>query len=158
MDYEPLFNIVLWRPEIPNNTGNIGRTCLALQAKLHLIGPLGFDISDKTVKRAGLDYWPYLKKSMYSSWDEFQEMNAGGRFFLITTKSDQLCYQAQFQKNDFFIFGQETKGLPEDILSSYPDSKLRIPMLGPTRSLNLANAVAIMGYEFVRQKLTSMTL
>ncbi len=154
MDYEPLFHIVLWRPEIPNNTGNIGRTCLALQAKLHLIGPLGFDISDKSVKRAGLDYWPYLKKTVHNSWEDFLISEAGGRYFLVTTKSDQLCFTPKYQKNDYFIFGQETKGLPDEMLQTYADSKVRIPMLGPTRSLNLANAVAILGYEFLRQRLT----
>lgn len=153
MDYEPLFHVVLWQPEIPNNTGNIGRTCLAMQAKLHLIKPLGFDISDKTVKRAGLDYWPYLKKTVHESWDDFLKSEEGGRMFLVTTKSDQLCFEPKFQKNDYLIFGRETKGLPDKILDAYPDHKIRIPMLGPTRSLNIANAVAIVGYEFIRQKL-----
>lgn len=153
MDYEPLFNVVLWQPEIPNNTGNIGRTCLAMQAKLHLIRPLGFDIDDKTVKRAGLDYWPYLKKTIHESWEDFLKSEAGGRMFLVTTKSDLLCFQPKFQKNDYLIFGRETKGLPDEILDAYPDHKIRIPMLGPTRSLNIANAVAIVGYEFIRQKL-----
>jgi tRNA (cytidine/uridine-2'-O-)-methyltransferase len=153
MDYDPLFHIVLWQPEIPNNTGNIGRTCLGLQAKLHLIGPLGFDISDKAVKRAGLDYWPYLKKSIHTSWEEFLESEPEGRKFLVTTKSDMLCFTPKYQKNDYFIFGRETKGLPDAILDLYPEQKIRIPMLGPTRSLNVANAVSIVGYEFVRQKL-----
>lgn len=153
MDYEPLFNIVLWQPEIPNNTGNIGRTCLAMQAKLHLIGPLGFEITDKSVKRAGLDYWPHLKKSMYDSWEEFLESKKDARLFFVTTKSDVLCYEPKYQKNDYFIFGRETKGLPEEMLDQYPEQKIRIPMLGPTRSLNLANAVAIVGYEYLRQKL-----
>ncbi len=153
MDYEPLFHIVLWQPEIPNNTGNIGRTCLGLQAKLHLIGPLGFDISDKAVKRAGLDYWPYLKKSVHNSWEDFLLAEPLGRKFLVTTKSDQLCFIPKYEKNDYFIFGRETKGLPDTILDLYPQHKIRIPMLGPTRSLNVANAVSIVGYEFVRQKL-----
>lgn len=153
MDYEPLFHIVLWQPEIPNNTGNIGRTCLAMQAKLHLIGPLGFDISDKSVKRAGLDYWPYLKKSIHNSWEDFLASETEGRKFLVTTKSDQLCFEPKYRKNDYFIFGRETKGLSDQILDTFPDHKIRIPMLGPTRSLNVANAVAIVGYEFLRQKL-----
>ncbi len=153
MDYEPLFHVVLWQPEIPNNTGNIGRTCLAMQAKLHLIGPLGFDISDKSVKRAGLDYWPHLKKSLHDSWDNFLDSEPEGRKFLVTTKSDQLYFKPDFQKGDYFIFGRETKGLPDEILETYPDHKIRVPMLGPTRSLNIANTVAIVGYEFLRQKL-----
>lgn len=153
MDYEPLFHVVLWQPEIPNNTGNIGRTCLGMQAKLHLIGPLGFDISDKSVKRAGLDYWPYLKKSLHNSWEDFLISEPEGRKFLVTTKSDQLCFKLKYQKNDYFVFGRETKGLPDEMLDAYPDQKIRIPMVGPTRSLNVANAVAIIGYEFLRQKL-----
>lgn len=153
MKYKPRFHIVLWQPEIPNNTGNIGRTCLALEAKLHLIGPLGFDISDKAVKRAGLDYWPLLQKEVYASWDDFLASQDIGRLFLITTKSDQLYYEPEFKEGDFFLFGQETKGLPQEIMEAYPSHKLRIPMYGPTRSLNLANTVAIIGYEVMRQSL-----
>ena len=151
MHYTPRFHIVLWRPEIPNNTGNIGRTCVALEAQLHLIGPLGFDISDKAVRRAGLDYWSSLKKELYSDWESFLQKQNPKRLFVITTQADQLYFEPQFQPNDYFLFGQETQGLPPEIIDQYPKNQLRIPMLGPTRSLNLANATAIIGYEVLRQ-------
>lgn len=157
MIYKPKFNIVLWQPEIPNNTGNIGRTCVAMHAKLHLIKPLGFEITDKAVKRSGLDYWPYLQKEIHESWEAFVENEKIGQLYFVTTKADKLYYEVQFKKNDYFIFGKETKGLPEELMNTSPESKIRIPMLGMTRSLNLANSVAIVGYEALRQDLMSKT-
>lgn len=146
-------HIVLWQPEIPNNTGNIGRTCLALEAHLHLIKPLGFDISDKQVKRAGLDYWPHLNKTIYESWDDFAKGKDPKKFYFLTTKTKTLYFEPQYSKGDYLIFGRETQGLPDEIMDTMPEHKVRIPMLGLTRSLNLANSVAIAGYEVFRQQL-----
>ncbi len=150
----PRLHIVLWQPEIPNNTGNIGRTCLALEAHLHLIKPLGFDISDKQLKRAGLDYWPHLSKSVYESWEHFAEGKDPQKLYFLTTKTKKLYFEPQYQKGDYLVFGRETCGLPDSIMDLSPEHKVRIPMLGMTRSLNLANSVAIAGYEVFRQQLT----
>lgn len=150
----PRMHIVLWQPEIPNNTGNIGRTCLALEAKLHLIKPLGFELSDKYLKRSGLDYWHLLDKEIYESWEHFCEGKDTSKFYFLTTKAKQLHFEPQYQQGDYLIFGRETCGLPDEIMDINPEHKVRIPMLGMTRSLNLANSVAIAGYEVFRQQLT----
>lgn len=154
MESTPRLHIVLWQPEIPNNTGNIGRTCLALDAHLHLIKPLGFDISDKQLKRAGLDYWPHLVKTVYESWGHFAQDKDPSRFYFLTTKTKRLHFEPEFKHGDYLIFGRETCGLPDEIMDIQPENKIRIPMLGMTRSLNLANSVAIAGYEVFRQQLT----
>ncbi len=146
-----MFNIVLAEPEIPANTGNISRTCAVTGAALHLIKPLGFDISDKHLKRAGLDYWQYLDIHIYENMDEFFEKNRGGRFFFCTTKAKKAYTDFTYRDGDFFIFGKETKGLPEELLSENMESCIRIPMLPTLRSLNLSNSVAIVIYEVLRQ-------
>ncbi len=147
-----MFNIVLVEPEIPPNTGNIGRLCLATRATLHLVGPLGFALDDRTVKRAGLDYWREVDLRLWNSLGELQAaQKANARYFYLTTKAVRPYYRAQFQPGDFLVFGRETKGLPESLLYAHPDCTLTIPMHG-TRSLNLATAVAIVLFEAVRQQ------
>ena len=147
-----MFNIVLVEPEIPANTGNISRTCAVTGASLHLIKPLGFDISDRQLKRAGLDYWQYLDITVYENLAEFFEKNEGGRFFFCTTKAKKSYADIEYKDGDFFIFGKETKGLPEELLAENMESCIRIPMLPTLRSLNLSNSVAIVVYEALRQK------
>lgn len=146
-----MFNIVLVEPEIPANTGNISRTCAVTGATLHLIKPLGFDISDRQLKRAGLDYWQYLDITVYENLGEFFEKNAGGRFFFCTTKAKKSYADIEYKDGDYFIFGKETKGLPEELLAENMQSCIRIPMLETLRSLNLSNSVAIVVYEALRQ-------
>ncbi|MBR3848353.1 MAG: tRNA (uridine(34)/cytosine(34)/5-carboxymethylaminomethyluridine(34)-2'-O)-methyltransferase TrmL [Oscillospiraceae bacterium] len=148
---EALFNIVLVEPEIPSNTGNISRTCAVTGASLHLIHPLGFDISDKQVKRAGLDYWEYLDIHEYKNLEDFFEKNRDGRFFFCSTKAKNVYTENEYRDGDFFIFGKETRGLPEELLAAHPDECIRIPMLPTLRSLNLSNSVAIVAYEALRQ-------
>ena len=147
-----MFNVVLIEPEIPPNTGNIGRLCLATHSTLHLVKPLGFSIDDRELKRAGLDYW---KEVDVRTWDSFSELQrrqaASARYFFLTTKSGRAYYNVKFHEGDFLIFGRETKGLPENLLEQNLDSCLTIPMHG-TRSLNLATAVAIVLFEAVRQQ------
>src|SRR4051812_27754044 len=147
-----MFNVVLVEPEIPPNTGNVGRLCLATGARLHLVKPLGFSIEDKALKRAGLDYWADVK---VTTWDSFTALQAAqsadARFFYLTTKSKSPYWDAQFQRDDFLVFGRETKGLPEPLLHANADRCLTIPMPGSTRSLNLATSVGIVLYEAVRQ-------
>ena len=147
-----MFNVVLVEPEIPPNTGNIGRLCLATRSTLHLVGPLGFSTDDRTLKRAGLDYWPEVD---LRSWDSLGALQAAqpadARFFYLTTKSDQLYHAIQFRPGDFLVFGRESKGLPESLLAANRERSLTIPMHG-TRSLNLATAVAIVLFEAVRQQ------
>lgn len=151
-DSEILFNIVLVEPEIPQNTGNIGRTCVGTNCHLHLVGQLGFELSDKNVKRAGLDYWPYLKLSRYESYqDWFKTVPDPSRVFYFTTKTKQTYFQPKFQQGDWFVFGKETKGLDPAIIMANPTQAVTIPMLGPVRSLNLATSVAIAAYEGIRQ-------
>ena len=146
-----MFNIVLVEPEIPPNTGNIGRLCLATRSTLHLVGPLGFSTDDRTLKRAGLDYWAEVDVRYWSSFGELQAaQNAAMRYFFLTTKSSRPYHAVQFQRGDFLVFGRETKGLPETLLRANADRLLTIPMHG-TRSLNLATAVAIVLFEAVRQ-------
>lgn len=146
-----MFNIVLVEPEIPANTGNISRTCAVCGASLHLVRPLGFDISEKQVRRAGLDYWEYLDIKLYDNIEDFFEKNRNGRFFFCTTKAKNVYTDMEYREGDYFIFGKETKGLPEELLAAHPRECVRIPMLPTLRSLNLSNSVAIMVYEAFRQ-------
>jgi len=147
-----MFNVVLIEPEIPPNTGNIGRLCLATDATLHLVRPLGFSIDDKTLKRAGLDYW---KETKVKLWDNFAQLQAAypqGRFWYLTTKSKRPYEEAPFAPDDFLVFGRETKGLPEPLLAAHAESCLTIPMTQKARSLNLATAVGIVLFEAMRQE------
>ncbi|MEY2573246.1 MAG: tRNA (cytidine/uridine-2-O-)-methyltransferase [Verrucomicrobiota bacterium] len=146
-----MFNVVLVEPEIPPNTGNIGRLCLATGSTLHLVKPLGFSIDDRELKRAGLDYWKEVEVKLWDSFEQlWQEREAGGRFFFLTTKSDRAYYDVSFRAGDFLVFGRETKGLPESLLAAHREHLVTIPMRG-TRSLNLATAVGIVLFEAVRQ-------
>jgi len=150
-----MFNIVLVEPEIPPNTGNIARLCLATDSTLHLVKPLGFSIDDKAVKRAGLDYWKETKVELWDSFPLLQAANPEGRFWYLTTKTNRPYYETAFQAGDFLVFGRETKGLPEPLLEENPDRQLTIPMTSKTRSLNLATAAAIVLFEGMRQIRTS---
>jgi len=145
-----ILNIVLFEPEIPQNTGNIARTCAATGARLHLVGPMGFKITDKQVKRAGLDYWDDVSISYYDDVDDFYSKNKGEMYYL-TTKSEKNYTDAAFSDGCYIIFGKETKGIDENILIKNKETCLRIPMIGEIRSLNLANSVAIVAYEAYRQ-------
>ena len=146
-----MFNIVLVEPEIPQNTGNIVRTCAATGCRLHLVRPLGFEVSDKYLKRAGLDYWQYADITYWDSFKELENANAGATFYFFTTKGRTRHCDAEFKEGDFLVFGKETKGLPEELLIEHPSACLRIPMIGELRSLNLSNSVAIAVYEALRQ-------
>ena len=144
-------NIVLLEPEIPANTGNIGRTCVATGTKLHLIEPLGFDISDKAVRRAGMDYWKDLDLAVYRNFEEFLEKNPGAKIYMATTKAQKAYTQVEYGPDDYIMFGKESAGIPEEILVENPDNCIRIPMVGDMRSLNIGNSVAIILYEALRQ-------
>lgn len=147
-----LLNIVLVSPEIPNNTGNIGRTCVGTRAKLHLIEPIAFEISDKHLKRAGLDYWPHLDWQIHKNWDEFMKtVKDESRLFFFTTKVKRRYFDIQYQPGDYLVFGRETKGLDEALLRRYEAQTVTIPQYGPIRSHNLSNAVAVAAYEAIRQ-------
>ena len=146
-----MLNIVLVEPEIPQNCGNIARTCAATGARLHLIRPLGFDISDKAVKRAGLDYWHMVEVFDYENLDDFFARNQVKEMWCLSTKAPRCHTQAQYHDECYLFFGKETKGLPEDFLNAHYDSCVRIPMKSDARSLNLSNAVAITVYEALRQ-------
>lgn len=143
-------NIVLVEPEIPQNTGNIARTCAATGASLHLIEPLGFKVTDKNLKRAGLDYWHFLDLKYYKSFEEFASTNSG-EFYFYSTKAPNKYTQPHYGDNVYLIFGKETAGLPEELLKANIDKTVRIPMLENIRSLNLSNSVAIGVYEVLRQ-------
>lgn len=145
-------NIILHEPEIPANTGNIGRTCVATGTALHLIRPLGFDISDKAVRRAGMDYWNDLELYVYEDFNDFVSKNPNARIYMATTKAKKAYTEAIYEENDFIMFGKESAGIPEEILIKYEDTSVRIPMIGEIRSLNLSNSVAIMLYEALRQQ------
>jgi len=147
----PTLNVVLVEPEIPQNTGNIARTCAATGARLHLVEPMGFKIDDTKLKRAGLDYWHLLDITYYSSLDDFFDKNKGGEFFYFTTKGRKAHSDAEYPDGSFLVFGKETAGLPEDLLYQNPDRCVRLPMRGEARSLNLSNAVAVGVYETLRQ-------
>lgn len=144
-------NIVLHEPEIPENTGNIGRTCVATDSILHLIKPLGFVIDDKHLKRAGLDYWPKLKYFVYESYEDFLAKNPNAKIFYATTKAKRCYSEVSFGPDDFIMFGKESAGIPEEILVDNEPTCIRIPMWGDIRSLNLGNSVAIILYEALRQ-------
>ncbi len=144
-------DIVLLEPEIPQNTGNIARTCAALGCKLHLIEPLGFSLEDKYLKRAGLDYWTLLEVDVHKNIDTFLNANPGGVLFFFSKKADRAYHEAAFAGQCFLVFGKETLGLPDSLLETYRDACYRIPMREGARSLNLANSVAITAYEAFRQ-------
>ena len=146
-----MINIVLHEPEIPQNTGNIGRTCVAAGMRLHLIKPLGFSLDEKQLKRAGLDYWPDLDVTVYEDYEDFLAKNEGGKIYYATTKGHLVYTQAQYEPDCYIMFGKESAGIPEEILRDHEDTCVRIPMIGETRSLNLSNAVAIVAYEALRQ-------
>ena len=145
------FNIVLLEPEIPANTGNIGRTCVATGTRLHLIEPLGFRLSEKELKRAGMDYWPQLDVTTYVNYEDFLRKNRGARPHTATTKGPKVYTETQFEPDCYIMFGKESAGIPEEILLENQERAIRIPMLGDTRSLNLSNSVAIVLYEALRQ-------
>ena len=144
-------NIVLHEPEIPQNTGNIARTCAATGAALHLIRPLGFNIDDKKLKRAGLDYWHHLDITYYDGLDDFYAKNSDAKVFYFTTKAKHVYTEIQYPDPVFIMFGKETRGLPEDLLYAHPEECVRLPMRDGLRSLNLSNTVAIAVYEILRQ-------
>ena len=147
-----MFNIVLVEPQIPQNTGTIGRLCVNLGATLHLIEPLGFDIDDKAVKRAGLDYWKHLDLVVWESFDEFLAKHPiGDSSYMATTKTDNLYFNAAFKKDDYILFGSETRGLDEKVLLAHPDRCITIPMGGAGRSLNLGLSVGVVVYDALRQ-------
>lgn len=145
-------NVVLVEPEIPQNTGNIGRTCVATGSVLHLVKPLGFEVTDKYLKRAGMDYWKDLEVHYYENLAEFLEIHKDKEMFFLSTKSKKNHTEITYPDDAFLLFGKESKGLPEDLLLNNFDRCVRIPMLGNTRSLNLSNSVAIAVYEYYRQK------
>ncbi|GIP34303.1 tRNA (uridine(34)/cytosine(34)/5-carboxymethylaminomethyluridine(34)-2'-O)-methyltransferase TrmL [Paenibacillus sp. J2TS4] len=145
------FHIVLVEPEIPANTGNISRTCAATGTYLHLVRPLGFSTDDKTLKRAGLDYWHSVKLEYHDSFDEVKHKYPEARFFYATTKADKSYADFEFRDGDFFVFGKETAGLPKDIIESNQETCMRIPISDDVRSLNLSNSAAIILYEGLRQ-------
>ena len=145
------WNIVLFEPEIPANTGNIGRTCVATGTRLHLIEPLGFRLNEKAIKRAGMDYWQDLDVTTYVNYEEFLEKNKGAKIYMATTKSKQTYTEVSYEPDCYIMFGKESAGIPEEILVKHPDTCVRIPMIGETRSLNLSNSVAIVLYEALRQ-------
>lgn len=143
-------NIVLIEPEIPQNTGNIARTCAATGARLHLVGPMGFKIDDKKLKRAGLDYWHLLDITYYENLEDFLRKTQGD-FYFFTTKARKVYSDTKYPDNCYLLFGKETKGLPEELLLKHPDTCVRLPMISGARSLNLSNTVAIATYEVLRQ-------
>lgn len=144
-------NVVLLEPEIPSNTGNIGRTCVATGARLHLIDPLGFRLDERSIRRAGMDYWEKLDVTRYADYEEFLEKNPGAKIYMATTKGPRSYTEVTYEPDCFLMFGKESGGIPEEILVEHPDTAVRIPMLPGIRSLNLANSVAIVLYEALRQ-------
>ena len=145
-------HIILHQPEIPANTGNIGRTCVAAGADLHLIEPLGFRLTEKEIKRAGMDYWERLNVTRYMNFDEFKSMHPDARIWMATTKAKHLYTDVSYGPDDFIMFGKESAGIPEELLVDYEEFCIRIPMLSEIRSLNLSNAAAIVLYEALRQQ------
>ena len=146
-----MLNIVLFEPEIPANTGNIGRTCVATGTRLHLIEPLGFKINEKALKRAGMDYWDDLDVTTYIDYNDFLEKNPGAKIYMATTKAHQIYTDVKYEPDCYIMFGKESAGIPEEILVQTPDTAIRIPMNPQIRSLNLSNSVAIVLYEALRQ-------
>lgn len=154
-----MLNIVLHEPEIPANTGNIGRTCVAANARLHLIEPLGFRLNEKNLKRAGMDYWKDLDVTTYIDFNDFMEKNPGAKIYMATTKAHKVYTDVQYEPDCYIMFGKESAGIPEEILVNHEEDCIRIPMLGDIRSLNLGNSVAIVLYEALRQNnFTGMNL
>jgi len=147
-----MLNIVLFEPEIPANTGNIGRTCVATNTRLHLIEPLGFRLNEKNLKRAGMDYWEHLDVTTYIDYRDFMEKNPGAKIYMATTKSPNLYTDVKYEPDCYIMFGKESAGIPEEILLDYKETAVRIPMFPEIRSLNLANSVAIVLYEALRQQ------
>ena len=143
-------NIVLYEPEIPANTGNIGRTCVATGTRLHLIEPLGFRLNEKAIKRAGMDYWKDLDVTTYINYEDFLEKNPGAKIYMASTKAPNLYTEVDYEPDCYIMFGKESGGIPEEILLEHQETAIRIPMLPDTRSLNLANSVAIVLYEALR--------
>ena len=146
-----MLNIVLHEPEIPAKTGNIGRTCVAANARLHLIEPLGFRLNEKNLKRAGMDYWKDLDVTTYIDFNDFMEKNPGAKIYMATTKAHKVYTDVQYEPDCYIMFGKESAGIPEEILVNHEEDCIRIPMLGDIRSLNLGNSVAIVLYEALRQ-------
>ncbi|MCI9583959.1 tRNA (cytidine(34)-2'-O)-methyltransferase [Clostridiaceae bacterium] len=144
-------NIVLYEPEMPMNTGNIGRTCVATNTRLHLIEPLGFRLGDREVKRAGLDYWPRLDVTVYSDYQDFLQRNPGAKIYMATTKAKRIYTDISYEPDCYIMFGPESRGIPEEMLVKNGEDCVRIPMWGETRSLNLSNSVAVILYEALRQ-------
>lgn len=144
-------NIVLFEPEIAMNTGNIGRTCVATNTRLHLIEPMGFKISEKAIRRSGLDYWEHLDVTVYCDYQEFLDKNPGAKIYMATTKAHQTYTEINYEPDCYLMFGKESAGIPEEILVEHEDTCIRIPMWGDVRSLNLANSVAVVLYEGLRQ-------
>ena len=147
-----MVNIVLHEPGIALNTGNIGRTCVATETPLHLIRPYGFRINEKEVRRAGMDYWPKVKLSEYLDYEDFLARNPGAKIYYATTKAEQIYTEVRYEPDCFIMFGNESRGIPEEILVERPETCIRIPMWGDIRSLNLANSVGIILYEALRQQ------
>jgi len=148
---EPLLNVVLYQPEIPQNTGNIGRTCVAVGAKLWLVRPLGFRLDEKHLRRAGMDYWQYLDWEAVDSWDEVLQRLPGRRWWCLTKFATRMVWDATFERGDILLFGSESRGLPESIRQAHPDNNLKLPMSDKVRSLNLASTANTVVYEAVRQ-------
>ncbi len=144
-------NIVLYEPEIPANTGNIGRTCVVTGTRLHLIEPLGFQLTEKALRRAGLDYWPDLDVTTYVNYEDFLEKNPGAVIYMATTKGQRVYTEVSYEEDCYLMFGKESAGLPEELLAHNREHCIRIPMMGDIRSLNLGNSVAIVLYEALRQ-------
>lgn len=144
-------NIVLFEPEIPANTGNIGRTCVATGTRLHLIEPLGFQLTEKAIRRSGMDYWKDLDVTTYVNYEEFLEKNPDAKIYMATTKGKHVYSDVTYEPDCYIMFGKESAGIPEEILVEHPEECVRIPMIGETRSLNLSNSVAIVLYEALRQ-------
>lgn len=147
-----MLNIVLHEPEIPANTGNIGRTCVATGTRLHLIEPLGFRLNEKALKRAGMDYWKDLDVRTYIDFEDFLAQNPGAKLYMATTKAEKVYTQVQYEPDCYIMFGKESAGIPEEILVRYRENCVRIPMIGDIRSLNLGNSAAIILYEALRQQ------
>ena len=146
-----MLNIVLHEPEIPANTGNIGRTCVATNTRLHLIEPLGFRLNEKALKRAGMDYWADLDVRTYINFEDFLEKNLGAKIYMATTKAEKIYTEVNYEPDCYIMFGKESAGIPEEILVKHKEESIRIPMVGDIRSLNLGNSVAIVLYEALRQ-------
>lgn len=151
-NWVPTCRVVLVEPLIPDNTGNIGRTCVGTESELHLVGPLGFEIDEKRVKRAGLDYWPHLHMKYHNNFQDWQKsVGDSSRIFYVETSAEQSLFDVNFQAGDWLVFGKETSGLDKRLIEQNAANSVYIPMFGPTRSLNLSNAVAIAVFELIRQ-------